>query len=238
MSDPATPYDYDALWSDTYGDMQDVGPTHRHLRRLLGEVLAEIPYRSALEVGCGAGHNFSLLCEGKRLDRLTGLDLSSEALARARREWPEAELHQLDVQRGSLDGSWDLVLCSLVLEHLPDDLAALRRMREMTQGHLVVTTFAGNFERYRKWEQQMGHVRNYRSGELEDKLERAGFDVEAALYWGFPFYSPIARRLQNAMTSKADYDSPTTLAARLMYYLYWLNSRRRGDVLVVRARAA
>ena len=59
------PDDYDAIWRDVYGDMQDVGPTHRHLRRLLAAMLRPLAYRTAIDVGCGAGHNFSLLVEGR-----------------------------------------------------------------------------------------------------------------------------------------------------------------------------
>jgi hypothetical protein len=107
----------------------------------------------------------------------------------------------------------------------------------MTESQLELVTIAGNFERYRPWEEQMGHVRNYARGELEAKLANAGFEVERAIYWGFPFYTPFARTLQNRMTSTAEYDSQMTIAARVMYWLYWLNSKRRGDLLLIRARA-
>lgn len=227
---------YDAIWRDVYGDMQSVGPAHRHLRRLLRTLLDGVEYESAIEVGCGAGHNLPLLSEGRQLDALAGVDISARALEEARTRWPEAELHQLDVQGEAPAGTWDVVLCSLVLEHLEDDDAALRNMRSMCAGHLVVATIAGPFERYAKWERQVGHVRNYRVGELEAKLQRAGFTIERAIYWGFPFYSPLARRLQNFMTSKSEYDAPTSLLARVMYQLYRLNSSRRGDIVLVRAR--
>jgi len=235
-SNPAgTPHDYDSIWRDVYGDMQEVGPTHRHLRRLLKGLLGEIEFSSAFDVGCGAGHNFPLLVENRSGVRLGGADISPRALERAAEVWPAAELHELDVQTEHADGTWDLVLCSLVLEHIPDDVGALEQMRAMTGRRLVLVTIAGDFERYRPWEEQMGHVRNYRPGELEGKLERAGFEVEEAIYWGFPFYTPLARTLQNRMTSTADYDAGTSLAARIMYWVYWLNSRRRGDLLLVRA---
>ena len=239
--DPPTwrgmPDDYDAIWREVYGDMQEMGPTHRHLRRLLAAMLEPLPFRSAIDIGCGAGHNFPLLVEGRQLETLAGVDISGEALARARTRWPQAELYQLDIQRGSLDRRWELVLCSLVLEHLPDDQAALRNMRAMTSGHLAVVTIAGDFDRYRRWERQMGHVRNYARGELERKLEAAGFSVERTLYWGFPFYSPIARRLQDSRRAEPEYGLVDRLAARVMYLLYWLNSSRRGDLVLALARA-
>lgn len=226
---------YDELWRDAYGEMQRVGPVHRHLRRLLRGLLGEVDYRSALEVGCGAGHNFELLLERGRDVRLSGADVSAEALARAGRAWPRAELHRLDVRAGALEGAWDLVLCSLVLEHLDDDEAALRNMRAMAAGHLVVATVAGEIERYHPWEERVGHVRNYRPGELEAKVEAAGFAVERTVRWGYPFYSPLARLLQRRMRPAAELGAGARLAARALYRLYWLNSRRRGDLLLVRA---
>jgi SAM-dependent methyltransferase len=233
----ALPVDYDVVWNEVYGDMQDVGPVHRHMRRLVGEMLAALDYDSVLEVGCGAGHNLELLSRGRPGLRLAGADISSEALERARRIRPEGDFTMLDIQTETPPTCADLVFSSLVLEHLPDDLGALRRMRSACDRYLLLTTIAGSFERYRPWEEQMGHVRNYRHGELEDKLARTGFAVRRALYWGFPFYTPLARTLQNRMTSEPSYGRGARLLAEFLYRLYFLNSRRRGDLLIVLAEA-
>jgi len=230
------PPSYDHVWNDVYGDMQDVGPTHRHMRRMLETLLAGIDYESAVEVGCGAGHNFPLLRSGGA-SRLTGLDISAEALRRAAERDPGAELHRVDVQEEGVPGVWDLVFCSLVLEHLPDDEAALSQMRAMAGRWVLVTTIAGDYERYRPWEEQMGHVRNYRRGELEDKLRAAGLEPERVIYWGFPFYSPLARRMQNGMRSEPSYGLSSRVAAAVLYGAYFLNSKRRGDLLIALARA-
>lgn len=229
---------YDELWRTAYGDIQHEGPVHRHLRRLLRGLLAGVRYRWALEVGCGDGSNFALLTEGREGVRLAGVDVSAEALARARAAWPGAELHQLDIQSQSPEGSWDLVLCSLVLEHLPEDVAALRNIRTITGGRLLLATIGGDFERYRPWEEQVGHVRNYRPGELDRKLASAGFEIERSIRWGFPLYSPLARRLQNRLPARAEFGLALRATARIAYWAYWLNSRRRGDLLLVRAAAA
>jgi trans-aconitate methyltransferase len=214
--------------------MQDVGPTHRHMRRLLRGVLGGLDYETALDVGCGAGHNLPLLARGGRLRRLVGVDVADEPLRRARRRGG-AEFRRLDVESASLDERFDLVFTSLLLEHLPDDVAALRNMRGMAARHFVATTIAGDFERYRRFDEQMGHVRNYRRGELEAKLEDAGFRVQRALYWGFPFYSPLARLALNRTTASSQYGVGTRAAAAIMYALFFLNSARRGDLLIVHA---
>jgi SAM-dependent methyltransferase len=227
---------YDDVWRDVYGDMQEVGPVHRHLRRQLRRILAGLEFDAVLEVGCGAGHNFGLLRGDGRATPLTGIDVSEEALRRARTRMPDADLRLLDVQRERLEGTWDLVFASLVLEHLEDDMAALEGMRSMAGRWLVLSTIAGDFDRYRPWEEQVGHVRNYRRGELEAKVEAAGFEVERAIYWGFPFYSPVARALQNRMRAVPSYGRAARTLARALYGLYFMNSRRRGDLLILVAR--
>jgi len=232
---PAAADRYDRAWVEVYGDMQDIGPAHRHLRRRLAAILGELSYETALDVGCGAGHNIPLLMPGGRAVEVTGVDVSGEALRRAAERNPAARFVKADIGKGPLPGTWHLVLCALLLEHVDDDAAALRHLRAMTGRHLVVATIAGDFANYERWERQVGHVRNYRPGELEERLRVAGFSGIETTYWGFPFYSPVARTIQNAIPARARYGGATTLAARAAYLLYWLNSSRRGDLLIARA---
>jgi len=225
----------DDLWKNAFGEMQPAGPVHRHMRRLLGDVLAGLDYRTVVDIGCGAGDNVDLLGSSGGVERLVGIDVSTEALARASRRAP-AEYHSLDVQTDRLRERFDLVFSSLLLEHVEDDLAALRNMRAMCRRWLVVSTIAGDFERYRAWDEQMGHVRNYARGELERRLEDAGFEVASARYWGFPFYSPLARVVQNFTRASPEFSRSERLLAAALYRLYFLNSKRRGDLLIILAQ--
>lgn len=227
--------DYDVIWRDVYGDMQDYGPTHRHMRRIVESIVRDIDYETILDVGCGAGHNFDQLMKDKQISRLTGADISQDALNVAQSRF-NGDFHKLDITRDKLDGQWDLVFTSLLLEHVEDDISALKNMRAMTGKYLLLTTIAGNFERYRKWDEQMGHVRNYQAGELEQKLAQCGYTVERSIYWGFPFFTPIARTLQNYRTSRSSFSRMARLQAEIMYYLYFLNSWKRGDLLIILAR--
>lgn len=228
-------FDYDEMWTEVYGDMQRVGPVHRHLKRLLGEILTSLDYASVIDVGCGPGTNLPFLCRGREIESVAGIDVSPWAIASARRS-VGGDFRVLDIQEGHPEGRWDLVHSSLVLEHLPDDRGALRNMRAMTGKYLLVSTIAGDFERYRAWDERVGHVRNYRVGELEEKVTEAGFTPCRSVYWGFPFYSPMFRTLQNRSTAAAgEYNVFTRFVARCLYYLYFLNSRRSGDLLILLA---
>jgi hypothetical protein len=123
------------------------------------------------------------------------------------------------------------------MEHVPDDEATLRNIFKMTGRYLLLGTVAGNYERYKAWEQLMGHVRNYLPGELENKLSRAGFNVIKVVYWGFPFYSPISRALLNInpKVGVGKYNLATKIITTLLYWLYFLNSIKKGDIIVVLA---
>jgi SAM-dependent methyltransferase len=108
-----------------------------------------------------------------------------------------ADLHapadlRLDITKMDLpDGSFDLILCSHVLEHVPDDRAAMRELRRvLSEAGLAlvlvpyrpeVTTYedpsiTSPLDRMVAFGQQ-DHVRIYGS-DLPDRLREAGFEVE------------------------------------------------------------
>src|SRR5712692_7385629 len=161
------------MWRDVYGDVARWGATHRHMKRIIRRLLVGIRYHSALDVGCGPGDNLEMLSRDRRLEDVAGADISAVAVRQARAAH-RARFFELDIERARLEGAWDLVTNFLLLEHLEDDVAALRNMRAMTRKYLLLATIAGDYERYRRWDAKVGHVRNYAVGELERKLEQVG----------------------------------------------------------------
>ena len=227
--------DYDRVWDEVYGDMQEYGPTHRHMLRLMRRLLAPLEYRSLLEVGVGFGHNLPVLTQGRELERLAGIDISQRAVDHVRARW-SGEFHKLDITGERLPDTFELVCCALLLEHVLDDAAAMSNLRAMSARYLLVSTMGGDFDRYRSWEEQVGHVRNYQPDELERKLDAAGFETINRICWGFPLYSPLQRSLQNHVTAGSELSAGSRLMARLLYRLFFLNSSRRGDLILLLAR--
>ena len=45
----------------------------------------------------------------------------------------------------------------------------------------------------REYEVQVGHLRNFQKGEIENFIKLNGFNVVKVFYAGFPFYSPLGR---------------------------------------------
>lgn len=228
---------YDRLWSGTWGDQQRYGPVHRHQRAALLKLIASLDVATVLDVGCGSGDNLAALSHSMPHLALFGVDVSPQALALAAQHVPKASFRQLDAQREKLDQSFDLVLCNQVIEHLPDDEAALRNLALMSKCWVLVATMRG---RMRPSELAIGHVRNYSDEELCRKAERAGLEVVDLFGWGFPFYSPLYRTTIEWLPAgppEGNFGPIQKAIATLLYYLYFLNVPRQGDVVTLLARS-
>lgn len=88
----------------------------------LREMLANHPFGSCLEIGCGTGKNTTWLME--RCRRVTAVDFSGGMLARAKEKITSGEV---EFMQGDITAPWtfrerryDLVTFSLVLEHIHD----------------------------------------------------------------------------------------------------------------------
>lgn len=86
----------------------------------LREILSAIPYDTVLEVGCGTGKNTVFLME--KAKQVTAIDLSNKMLAKAKGKIKanHVEFLQTDIKNEwtFTDQLYDLISCSLVLEHI------------------------------------------------------------------------------------------------------------------------
>jgi SAM-dependent methyltransferase len=88
------------------------------------------------------------------------------------------------------DGAFDRVLCTEVLEHIPDDKAGIRELfRVAKPGSQVAVSVPRAWpERvnwtlsWEYWHTPGGHVRIYRPGEMAGYLKAQGFDVRFTRY--------------------------------------------------------
>ena len=228
--------DYNEGWEFKWDDMKKYGPFSRHLRRIMKNMIRPLKFESVLDVGCGQGSLLQELQSEFPNIKPYGIDVSSAAIELARKRVPSGRFYVFDITDSSLDERCDLVVCSEVLEHIPDDLLALHNLQKMTRQYLLVSTPQG---RMREFEKQIGHVRNYAPGELVNKIESSGFTVLSALEWGFPFYSPLYRNFLDFTGSKGtsgEFGPMRKLIARLIYSLFLLNSSSRGDEIFVLAK--
>ncbi len=145
------------------------------------------PYvgRCVLEIGAGIGNLTRLLAP--RRASYVAAEIDAEHLERLRvrfRHRPNLKAIRCDLSRAEdfapLAGSADSVICLNVLEHVEDDLAALRNIHTALEpgGRAIVLVPEGPGI-FGALDVAVGHFRRYTREELRKKMEAAGFQVES-----------------------------------------------------------
>ena len=135
-----------------------------------------------LDIGCGTGFNIEQL-HGMGYRRVAGLDLSSEAIGFCRSRGLKRLVQGDATMAPFTDGSFDVILALDLIEHVADDVTAIRGLSSMLVpgGSLVIFTPAYQF----LWSRQdeiSHHFRRYTSRELRQKLTRAGLAIGKLSY--------------------------------------------------------
>lgn len=184
----------------------EASPWRHHLKKrrryVEGVLRAELAGRGAsradalLDLGCGDGTNLAWLAA--YADGLYGSDYNALRLARARRRVPEATLFLADIlDYPAGDGAFDLIFFNHVLEHIPDDLAALASVhRILAPGGLLVLGTPNEGAWWWQWAYRRApeirattdHVHFYTADTLEEKVRSAGFRIKQIKHmgWGPP----------------------------------------------------
>jgi trans-aconitate methyltransferase len=97
-----------------------------------------------LEAGCGVGAQTMTLSARSPKTRFTSSDVSSESIAAARaRRLPNVEFRVADLFTMPHE-TFDHVFVCFVLEHLPEPVAALRRLKSMLRPGGTITVIEGD----------------------------------------------------------------------------------------------
>jgi SAM-dependent methyltransferase len=151
-------------------------------RRLLRGLMEKLDLKDAiiLDAGCGTGFARSELSRG---GRVIGVDSSPEALAIASEIVGTANC-AAHVERLPFQGGvFDLIAALDLLEHLDDDLGALRELHRVCKpgGYLFATVPACR-RIWSRHDEALGHRRRYSLRELQEKVGEAGFSIDRSFY--------------------------------------------------------
>ncbi|MBO0838777.1 MAG: class I SAM-dependent methyltransferase, partial [Actinobacteria bacterium] len=147
--------------------------------------------RTVLDVGCSIGNVTEIV--GRRLRthgnedaKVIGVEVIPEAIDRFRERFqdrPDLEVIAGDIMAPTAEltryGGFDCAVSFNVLEHIDDDIAALRAIREMLRpgGRVGLLVPGGGDALYGVVDAENRHFRRYTPGRLRARLEEAGFEV-------------------------------------------------------------
>ncbi len=122
---------YDARYAGDYMDTDGYGSWSREaLGRLkVQQTLAQVSLtpKRIVDYGCGTGGWIGLLAETFPNAQLSGVDVSENAIAKARERYPQCTFAPFDGDRAPFaDESFDLVYSYHVLEHVLDIESSIR----------------------------------------------------------------------------------------------------------------
>lgn len=152
-----------------------------------------------LDVGCSGGHLLADLRACWPGAELGGVDAEAAGLGSAHLAVPDAViLHASATDLPLDDASVDGIVALNLLEHLADDVAALREFRRVLRPRgralVVIPSNPGLYDYY---DAHLMHERRYASGELAAKARAAGLQPRAGAHLGsvvYPLFWAVKKR--------------------------------------------
>lgn len=156
---------------------------HQGKVHLVKALLGEERDLTILEIGCGTGMLTKFL---SNYGTITGIDISPEAISFCQKQGLEkvfkADINSMDITPHR--SKYDLVVASDVLEHIQDDMQAMKNIKKMLKesGRFLLTVPAHKFL-WSEHDEALHHKRRYHSLEITKKLKDAGFTVAKKTYF-------------------------------------------------------
>lgn len=198
-------YQYDVEhFTKVFRDVYDVGGTRGTRLKLIIDFMEDTSSTRILDVGCGIGYNLAMLTKIARArNYVVGIDISLGAIKVAKRFLRNAKKCYLLVTDAQLlpfkEETFDLVICSEVLEHLPDDQRSISEMARILEkgGEMIISVPVSSKNHGVSVAFQIrgvdigGDLRNYNFESLSSLLQGVGLRIETFSYLIGPFYDVL-----------------------------------------------
>lgn len=181
-------------WRGAPGEAQTSGPRFAARSMLLRQIFKRERPARAIDIGCGRGAIARILAG--YADTVIATEVTppaGQAASEAMKDCSNVTVRLANLFDGgtddlSADGPFDLILLSEVLEHLDDDVGALRTVHDLlADDGLLVITVPRDPKFWSLEDELWDHKRRYEREELIAKLRQTSFELESLWSWGFPF---------------------------------------------------
>lgn len=205
-------------WSDELTDLHESATesgshfidmaSRKHAVNELKRTLGSRP-ASIMEVGCSAGHLLADMRVALPNAKLTGGDYTLGTLVKLGAKMPDIPLVRFNLADSPLPSdTYDAMVLLNVLEHIEDDVAAVRHIARMLKpGGVVVIEVPAGPELFDDYDRELKHFRRYKLPGLCKVIEAAGLKVERRNYLGALIYPAfyLAKKLsQNSPKPAAE----------------------------------
>ena len=162
---------------------------HRRRFRWIAGLVSQVN-GSVLDIGCDGGNLTEIVAGKTGARQVVGIDISQESVAYSRNKLPRVHFAVGHAEELPFrDGTFDMIFCSEVLEHVerPDKLLAEMKRCLKEDGYAIVEVptenlvfktiwyFWTRFGRGRAWHH--AHVVDFRGGLLHRLVKDAGFRI-------------------------------------------------------------
>jgi SAM-dependent methyltransferase len=214
-------------------DILDAFASAPNFNRWMADTIRPYIGRNVLEIGAGMGNLTRQLLPGRK--RYVATDIDHDHLDRLSNRLshrPRLEIAELNAavpeDHAPFRGQMDTVICLNVLEHIEDDLDALRNIRSMLEdgGRAVILVPCGQ-SIFNSLDEELGHFRRYSDDQLRERMTAAGFDVETVLHFnrasrpGWWLNGTILKRRTISRLQLRNFDRLVWLLRRVDAYLPW-----------------
>lgn len=208
---PRSVSDSDPLWASYWKHIQDVGPlTHTRYRLILAEIGTLPPSPRILDIGCGNGTLLRHIRAQFDDAVLFGVEPSQEACRLALSDIASA-ITCADIEefaQSATSNSFDLLVCSEVLEHVKDPTTVLAIAAKLLKPRgLAIFTVPAGMHHWSIQDEAAGHLRRFEIAQFSGLLNQCGLQVRDLYTWGGPIGS-----IYNTLISHVGPDSAANAA--------------------------